>query len=143
MNDKIPPILKDHAIASCKHGVPFDSECGKCMENAEIYKASMERVNAYQVNMENDKLIPEVAIRTFNHPLKNPNSRYYELWHDVESIDIIESILTKDELIGACKFNILKYQLRLGKKDDTAKECAKIKTYQDYLSYLESDNVEA
>jgi hypothetical protein len=70
------------------------------------------------------------------HPLKNPDSKHYELWGGVDAIDIIEGKLTKEELIGACKFNILKYQLRLGQKDTVEKELVKIKTYQDYLKYL-------
>jgi hypothetical protein len=76
------------------------------------------------------------------HPLKHPESNHYELWEDVEAIDIIEKNLTKEELIGACKFNILKYQLRIGNKDDVLKEVSKIKTYQDYLKFLRLQNVQ-
>lgn len=72
------------------------------------------------------------------HPLLNPNSTHYQLWSGVESIELIESYLTVDELIGACKFNILKYRLRIGKKDDLEKDMTKIKTYEDYLAYLQA-----
>ena len=66
--------------------------------------------------------------------VKNPNSKHYELWHDFETIDIIKNTLTKDEYIGFLKGNILKYQLRLGKKDNVEKEMEKIRDYQNELN---------
>jgi len=51
-----------------------------------------------------------------NHPLKNPKSPHYHIYDGLEGIEVIERVLSKEELISACKFNILKYQLRLGKK---------------------------
>ena len=80
---------------------------------------------------------------TLTHPLKNKASKHYELWNDLEVIELIEKVLTKEELIGACKFNILKYRLRIGNKDDAVKELQKIKDYENYLKFLESNNVEA
>ena len=68
--------------------------------------------------------------------VKNPNSKHYELWQDLEAIDIIKNTLTKDEYIGFLKGNILKYQLRLGKKDNVEKEMEKIKDYQNELNMI-------
>lgn len=68
--------------------------------------------------------------------VKNPNSKHYELWQDLEAIDIIKNTLTKDEYIGFLKGNILKYQLRLGKKDNVKKEMEKIKDYQNELNII-------
>ena len=68
--------------------------------------------------------------------VKSPNSKHYELWHDLEAIDIIKNTLTKDEYIGFLKGNILKYQLRLGKKDNVEKEMEKIKDYQNELNMI-------
>lgn len=68
--------------------------------------------------------------------VKNPNSKHYELWHDLEAIDIIKNTLTKDEYIGFLKGNILKYQLRLAKKDSVEKEVQKIKDYTSELNYI-------
>lgn len=67
---------------------------------------------------------------------KNPNSKHYELWQDLEAIDIIKNTLTKDEYIGFLKGNILKYQLRLGKKDNVEKEMEKIRDYQNELNII-------
>ncbi len=67
---------------------------------------------------------------------KNPNSKHYELWNDFEAIDVIKNILSKDEYIGFLKGNILKYQLRIGKKDNVEKEMEKIKDYQRELNEI-------
>lgn len=71
--------------------------------------------------------------------VKNKASTHYELWTDMEAIDIIKTILTYDEYIGFLKGNILKYQLRLGKKDNTEKEIIKIQDYKRELEVLLKD----
>ena len=63
------------------------------------------------------------------------NNKHHELWNGVQSIDIIESYLTKQEYIGFLKGTILKYQLRLGKKDNNEKEIAKIADYRRELDH--------
>ncbi len=68
--------------------------------------------------------------------VKNPLSKHYELWNDLEAIDVIKAMLTPEEYNGFLKGNILKYQLRLGKKDNVDKELAKIKDYQAELNSL-------
>lgn len=66
--------------------------------------------------------------------VKNPASTHYELWQGTEVIDVIKEMLTPEEYRGFLKGNILKYQLRLGKKDATDKEIIKIKDYQRELN---------
>ena len=75
------------------------------------------------------------------HPLKNPNSRYYEIIDGIESIDVMEGVMKGSELKGWCKGNILKYQLRLGKKDSVESDIAKIATYKAYFEYLTKHEV--
>lgn len=70
---------------------------------------------------------------------KNPKSKHYELWNEFEAIDIIKNVLSKDEYVGFLKGNILKYQLRLGKKDNVEKEMEKIKDYQNELNIILGD----
>lgn len=77
---------------------------------------------------------PDLVTDTDNNKAKNPNSKYYELWEDFEAIDVIKLALTDEEYKGFLKGNILKYQLRLGKKDDVLKEIEKIKDYQRELN---------
>ena len=48
---------------------------------------------------------------------KNPNSKHYELWENFEAIDVIKLALTDEEYKGFLKGNILKYRLRVGKKN--------------------------
>ena len=68
--------------------------------------------------------------------LKNKKASHYNLWLDIDSIDIIKAFLTKEEYIGALKFNILKYQLRLGKKDCIESDMEKIEDYKRELNSI-------
>lgn len=70
-----------------------------------------------------------------DNKVKNPNVSHYDIWSGFEAIDVMKAILTKEEYIGYLKGNILKYQLRLAKKDNVEKEVVKI---QDYTRELNS-----
>ncbi len=62
---------------------------------------------------------------------------------DVETIDLQRATLTKEEFIGAMKFNINKYVIRAGKKDGEPeiKDYKKAKVYIEWLiESLEEDN---
>lgn len=78
--------------------------------------------------------IPDEPIPDERNKVKNPNSTHYELWNGFEAIDVIKLSLTPEEYRGFLKGNILKYQLRLGKKDNVDKEIVKIKDYQSELN---------
>lgn len=71
-----------------------------------------------------------------NISCKNEKSKHYELWSDFEAIDVLKNCLNLEEYVGFLKGNILKYQLRLGKKDDVSKEIEKIKDYQNELNFI-------
>lgn len=73
-------------------------------------------------------------IKSLVNKLKNPKASHYNLWLDTDSIDIIKANLTREEYIGALKFNILKYQLRLGKKDCIESDMEKIEDYKRELN---------
>lgn len=68
--------------------------------------------------------------------VKNEDIKHYELWEGNEAIDVIKRILSKSEYIGFLKGNILKYQLRLGKKDNVEKEMIKIEDYTRELNSI-------
>ena len=72
------------------------------------------------------------------HPLKNPNSSYYELWEDTEAIDVIDSCFDVDARLAWAKISLLSYQLRLGRKDgtDVASEMKKMQTFEAYIEWL-------
>lgn len=75
--------------------------------------------------------------------VKNPNATHYEIWNGLEAIDIIKNTLSKDEYIGYLKGNILKYQLRVGKKttdyEGISKDLEKLKDYQNELNEILGD----
>jgi len=75
-------------------------------------------------------------IKNSNNKLKNTKASHYNLWLDTDSIDIIKANLTQEEYIGALKFNILKYQLRLGKKDSIESDMEKIEDYKRELNSI-------
>jgi hypothetical protein len=68
--------------------------------------------------------------------VKNSKATHYELWNGFEAIDIIKDVLTEEEYKGYLKGNILKYQLRLGKKDAISNEIDKIQDYRRELDNL-------
>lgn len=69
--------------------------------------------------------------------VKNVESTHYEIYPGVEAIDVIKTVLTPEEYMGFLKGNILKYQLRLGKKDNVDKELTKIADYTAEIKELE------
>lgn len=75
-------------------------------------------------------------IKSSNNKLKNAKASHYNLWLDTDSIDIIKANLTQEEYVGALKFNILKYQLRLGKKDSIESDMEKIEDYKRELNSI-------
>lgn len=80
---------------------------------------------------------PNLTTDKNNNKAKNQKSKHYELWEDFEAIDVIKLVLTEEEYRGFLKGNILKYQLRLGKKDEVSKEIEKI---EDYKRELKNEN---
>lgn len=74
------------------------------------------------------------------HPLLNPDSKHYSMVDGVEAIVRMEQMFSKDELMIWAKMTAMKYRLRVGRKDDAAKEVKKIETYEAYYRYLENIN---
>ena len=74
------------------------------------------------------------------HPLKNPDSTHYEMFDGLESIDILEKIMTTTELKAWARGSIYKYLFRMGKKktDTSVSDMKKIQTYENYYRYLEN-----
>ena len=50
-----------------------------------------------------------------------------------QPIEIMQDYMTKEQLIGFLRGNIIKYTLRLGRKDDQLKEAGKIEQYAKWL----------
>lgn len=58
-----------------------------------------------------------------NHP------QHYDLFPEVQALQVIASSLTVTEYRGYCFGNTLKYRLRVGKKDGIEQELAKAENY--------------
>jgi len=61
--------------------------------------------------------------------VKNPS--HYQIFDDIESIQIIASSMTVEEYRGFCFGNLLKYRLRAGGKDDITQEIGKANFYKE------------
>ena len=61
------------------------------------------------------------------------NPAHYQLFPDVEAIDVIKAALTPAEFIGYLKGSALKYRLRAGDKGPAEKCIGKSRWYQNYL----------
>lgn len=70
------------------------------------------------------------------HPLKNPDSKHYELVAGIEAVEVLEAYFTKEEMMAWAKISYMGYQLRLGKKDDVHKELEKMRTFSAYWEHL-------
>ena len=60
--------------------------------------------------------------------------KHYQIYPDMEVIDVIKKTLTLEEFVGYCKGNSIKYRLRAGKKDDALQDIAKAETYEEFLN---------
>ena len=56
----------------------------------------------------------------------------------IQPIEFMVANFTHEEMVGFLKGNIIKYISRMGKKDDPAKETAKIKRYSEWLKEYEA-----
>jgi hypothetical protein len=80
---------------------------------------------------------PVPSIADF-HPLLNPESKHYAMVGGVEAIELMEKMFTRNELMAWAKLTAMKYRLRIGGKDAPEKEITKIKTFENYYRYLET-----
>ena len=79
-----------------------------------------DRIEFYKMEDELKK-IKEIAKKynadTNKHPLKNNDSKHYEMVGGDSVIELMEKMFTREELMIWCKLNIMKYRLRIGHKD--------------------------
>lgn len=92
---------------------------------------------------ERKKALNEISqkqnLDTNKHPLKNNDSKHYEMVGGDSVVELMEKMFTREELMIWSKITIMKYRLRIGHKDEPQKELKKIKTYEDYYRHLEGD----
>lgn len=85
--------------------------------------------------VEADKLVPctakEEASKLEPCTAKEEANKHYVTAH--QPIEVMQANMTKDELIGFLKGNIIKYACRCGRKDAPLQEAEKIKQYAEWL----------
>ena len=58
------------------------------------------------------------------------NPKHYQLFGDIESIELIARSMTVERFLGFCLGSTLKYRLRAGKKDDLHQDIAKADQFE-------------
>ena len=66
-----------------------------------------------------------------HYTAKEEANKHYVTAH--QPIEVMQANMTRDELIGFLKGNIIKYACRCGRKDAPLKEAEKIKQYAEWL----------
>lgn len=66
-------------------------------------------------------------------PVLSPSHYKLKGLGEIESIDVLEAVLSKEEFSGFCHGNALKYLIRAGKKDDKVQDLEKAKVYVQWL----------
>lgn len=74
--------------------------------------------------------------KSSDHPLINKDSPHYQMVCGAESIELMEKLFTKEELMAWAKITSYKYRFRLGKKDSDTQDLHKMQTYEKYYKYL-------
>lgn len=68
----------------------------------------------------------------------DPNANHYDLvidGHPCEAFDVIQATLTHDQWVGFLRGNVLKYSMRMGRKDGhEGDDARKMATYADLLA---------
>ena len=60
-----------------------------------------------------------------------------------QPIEIMQRLMTKEQFLGFCHGNVVKYALRCGRKDDPAKEMEKVRQYADwYVSAARGETID-
>lgn len=109
-------------------------------ESAKDETTRAEEPNEYRVN---PKTFGEHIVDNFNWPYRDPSSQsaldeiksptHYKLFDGYEVKDLIKDRLTKEEWLGYIKGNMIKYHMRLGKKDKFSQDLGKLAEYINWL----------
>ena len=107
--------------------------CQSCILNSEC---CLKFIDGKITGMyENIKTWQNAAAPTEDMPTEDGTAAraIYYLACPIQPIDLIQYTLTKEELIGFLKGNIIKYSLRAGHKGDPEKDKAKALQYKKWL----------
>ena len=110
--------MSEKCCSTCKYQAVFghNAPCADC------YISS--------INKEPTKWKPAES-ETADISKNNNYDQHYISAH--QPIEVMQANMTHDEFMGFLKGNIIKYVCRLGKKDEPAKEAAKIRRYAEWL----------
>ena len=104
--------------------VPISQEIEKNRIRVPISQEEVDKIEIMPANKEHPtEPVEEEKKEMVNHPIHYGGDTEYEC------IKVLKAWMTKDEFIGFCKGNALKYLCRSGKKDEILQEYNKAKWY--------------
>jgi hypothetical protein len=118
-----PHIGKEIEIRDCNSLGQFDTDITDRYSCLDFYKTG-----------NGDLVLKKDVEEIKSYDFTKPN--HYKLWPDMKEFELHKKLLSKEEYIGFLKGNILKYQMRLGKKpnEPIERDQDKIKIYTEELN---------
>lgn len=107
-------------------------------QDGDIYWFSDDELDDYG-NSEEHVAVAEGSKEEISRIIKNApdmvnSPKHYSVFDGTEAIEVIASSLTVSEFRGYCFGNLLKYRLRVGKKDDVMQELGKADKYEELFN---------
>jgi hypothetical protein len=132
-------ITKTQNLADNLYGRKLGGIFEVIREEGNTYDLALDNGRQFMALKEDCLIIERKSIaKVASDMLEEPKENYYEVWPGIEALDVIASLLEKEEFIGFLKGNILKYQLRKGNKpgEPLEKDQDKLNHYKQILKEL-------
>lgn len=133
MKVKIVKCTPTNFWYSTKIGNVYDVRpCNSLGGYEEIYK-SYSCLDFYKEERTGNLILKSDIEEVKDYDFVKPS--HYKLWEGMQEFELHRKLLSKDEYIGFLKGNIIKYQMRLGRKptEPVERDQEKIKVYSDEL----------
>lgn len=119
---------------SNKIGESYDVRECNSLSNYEGLKGEYSCLDFYKEGDLGNLILKCDVINDEDYDYSKPS--HYKLWEGMQEFELHKKLLSKDEYIGFLKGNILKYQMRAGRKPNEPidRDMDKIKVYTDELN---------
>ncbi len=117
-----------------KIGKEYEVRDCNSLENYEFLKGQYSCLDFYKTDDIGNLILKKDVKEVKDYDFTKPN--HYKLWPDMKEFELHKKLLSREEYIGFLKGNILKYQMRLGKKpnEPVDRDQDKIKVYTEELN---------
>ncbi len=115
-------------------------ECNS-LRNYEGFDKNYSCLDFYKTDDIGNLILKKDVKEVKDYNFTKPN--HYKLWPDMKEFELHKKLLSREEYIGFLKGNILKYQMRLGKKpnEPVDRDQDKIKVYTEELNAVLNERI--